>query len=420
MAKNRIGEEMTATNGQKMKIIDYRSAIDIDVQFEDGTVVKNKQYASFKKGSILNPNFAQHKDDRLGETAINKYGQRMTIIAYRDSRDIDVKFDDNSIARNQRYGHFKDGTLMSPILFREKKAEQQQYMNRVGEESIASNGQKMKIIAYRSATDLDVQFEDGVIAKNKQYRAFKDGLIANPNFKIALHTSINEFAIQYYLQKYGFEKAPPGTLSHLKGFGGMEIDIYSQKHKIAIEYDGYLHVKNPRQDKLKNQACKENGITLIRVREKSAGQLEQDGIHQYMLSSGARLTPELERTIKQMINDVINPITGSQIDTGNINIARDKFDIVQKYNAIFRAGIINAQMMNKDGERMTLVAYRNVKDVDIRLDDGTLLQHQDFHSFKDGNIDIQGQLEMKEEIGQYIDADDEQEITINDNDEPSL
>lgn len=52
---NRIGEENINTQNCKMKIIEYRNAEDIDVRFEDGTVVKNKQYYSFKRGSIKNP-----------------------------------------------------------------------------------------------------------------------------------------------------------------------------------------------------------------------------------------------------------------------------------------------------------------------------------------------------------------------------
>lgn len=49
---NRIGEERVANNGLMMKIVGYRNANDIDVLFEDGTLVVGKSYASFLKGSI--------------------------------------------------------------------------------------------------------------------------------------------------------------------------------------------------------------------------------------------------------------------------------------------------------------------------------------------------------------------------------
>ena len=54
---DRTGETNIATNGQVMTIVKYRGCNDIDIQFEDETIVKHKQYTNFKKGTIQNPNF---------------------------------------------------------------------------------------------------------------------------------------------------------------------------------------------------------------------------------------------------------------------------------------------------------------------------------------------------------------------------
>ena len=51
---------------------------------------------------------------------------------------------------------------------------------RVGEVSYNTKGEKMTIIAYRNSIDIDIQFEDGSITYNKQYRYFKNGKIAHP------------------------------------------------------------------------------------------------------------------------------------------------------------------------------------------------------------------------------------------------
>lgn len=51
----RKGEVSRANNGMLMTIIRYGNTGDIDVEFEDGTVVRNKQYAAFKKGKIRHP-----------------------------------------------------------------------------------------------------------------------------------------------------------------------------------------------------------------------------------------------------------------------------------------------------------------------------------------------------------------------------
>lgn len=51
---------------------------------------------------------------------------------------------------------------------------------RIGEIGYNTKGDKMIIIAYRNANDIDIQFEDGSISYHKQYRYFKDGRIAHP------------------------------------------------------------------------------------------------------------------------------------------------------------------------------------------------------------------------------------------------
>ncbi len=54
--ERREGMERIQNCGMKAKIFCYRLAQDIDVRFEDGTIVRNKAYSSFKAGSINNPN----------------------------------------------------------------------------------------------------------------------------------------------------------------------------------------------------------------------------------------------------------------------------------------------------------------------------------------------------------------------------
>lgn len=57
MIKNRVLETNIANNGQVMTIIEYRRNDDIDIQFEDVTIVKNRTYRRFKEGKIKNPNY---------------------------------------------------------------------------------------------------------------------------------------------------------------------------------------------------------------------------------------------------------------------------------------------------------------------------------------------------------------------------
>lgn len=53
--KNRLGETNTMKNGLSASIVRYKSSAEIDVQFEDGIIVKHRSYFRFQVGSIGYP-----------------------------------------------------------------------------------------------------------------------------------------------------------------------------------------------------------------------------------------------------------------------------------------------------------------------------------------------------------------------------
>ena len=55
--KDRTGEFGVSNSGERMTIIRYGNVHDIDVQFDDGTILQHKQYSNFKVGNIRNPMF---------------------------------------------------------------------------------------------------------------------------------------------------------------------------------------------------------------------------------------------------------------------------------------------------------------------------------------------------------------------------
>ena len=76
------------------------------------------------------------------------------------------------------------------------------------------------------------------------------------------NTSFPEYAIVYYLKKYGL------AVIHSYREKGYELDVYIPSKKVAIEYDGYLWHKNKtKQDLRKNYNCVKDGIKLYRIRE---------------------------------------------------------------------------------------------------------------------------------------------------------
>ena len=223
----RVGEEKISKTGEKMTIIAYRSTYDIDVQFEDGTIISNRLYSEFKKDKIKNPNF--YRNSKIGEEIINKQGLKMKIIDCESSAKITVQFEDGTIVGNRSYYGFKHGTIEHPNFL---------FNNRNGMEVIANNGQKMRIIEYRKAEDIDVQFEDGTIVKNRKFKEFEKGKILNPNYnhykeiigkKYKLKDSEEEFEIIDY------KSASNVTIKFANGFTRVT-------NMISIKY-GIAHAK---------------------------------------------------------------------------------------------------------------------------------------------------------------------------------
>lgn len=56
-----INKCLTMNCGMKASIIKYRSHNDIDIQFEDGTIIKHRDFRDFCKGKIANPNLSKRK-----------------------------------------------------------------------------------------------------------------------------------------------------------------------------------------------------------------------------------------------------------------------------------------------------------------------------------------------------------------------
>ena len=52
--------------------------------------------------------------------------------------------------------------------------------DRLGETRMMNCGMEATVIRYGKYSDIDVRFEDGVVAKHKEYKAFKKGNIARP------------------------------------------------------------------------------------------------------------------------------------------------------------------------------------------------------------------------------------------------
>lgn len=107
---NRTGETSINNKGYKIKIIKYNNACNIDVQFENGSIAYHKKYANFINGSIENPSDAQMRMNRLGEVGFNKQGCKMIITKYISSQNIEVTFENGAVVKTS-YSVFLRGDV---------------------------------------------------------------------------------------------------------------------------------------------------------------------------------------------------------------------------------------------------------------------------------------------------------------------
>ena len=113
--EKRIGETWINNQGLKMTIIEYRNKRDVDVVFEDGFVANHREYKCIKEGHVENKNYkkAQFIRDRVGEKRINTQGLEMEVIEYDGYDHITIKFTIDGHTQKTTWRNFNKGTLLN-------------------------------------------------------------------------------------------------------------------------------------------------------------------------------------------------------------------------------------------------------------------------------------------------------------------
>lgn len=102
----RLGEERYSNSNELMKIVEYNSAKDIVVEFQDENKHRVRtSYGHFLGGEVKN------RGKNVGETNINSQGETMTIIEYNNNVNIVVKFSETGSTKTCRYDSFKSGQV---------------------------------------------------------------------------------------------------------------------------------------------------------------------------------------------------------------------------------------------------------------------------------------------------------------------
>ena len=373
-----LNQTVNMHNGQKATCIAYRKADDIDVQFEDGTVVEHTRKDYFVNGSLQNPNYDPFSC--LGETRTMLNGQKATCVAYRRSDDIDVQFEDETIVTNKTKYSFLKGEISNPN-FDPYSCE--------GETRLMNNGMNATCIAYRTCEDMDVQFEDGTIVEHRTKYCFYNGSIGNPNI---LNGSLPEQVIYYFLKKH-FKVVDhnyrPNWLKNPITKNNLEIDIWIPSLCVGVEYDGVKwHEKETQKSAMKAELItKSDEIKKIYTFLEKGCVVHNGPKHiNYFLSSTSNvgdydcLLKELKKYLNVLLNEL--GITEKAVLTEEL-LSKIKSSKIIKEE--FKSFEPETHMMSC-GLKATIIAYRRSDDIDVEFEDGEIVRHKKLDSLRKGVI----------------------------------
>lgn len=184
--KRHIGESKLNFEGVRMTIIDYRGYNRIDVQFENGYIAENTSMGYFRSGRIkcIWPH--------VGECYTTRMGHKITIIADVSKGKVDIQFDDGTVLKNQNYCAVKSGKIAHPNRY-EMSLEKyigQEIMCKNGMKCKVIDAVHKRNSKGTSAIYVDVRYEDGTIIKSTEKNHAFAGDIRKPgNINLAQKNS---------------------------------------------------------------------------------------------------------------------------------------------------------------------------------------------------------------------------------------
>lgn len=156
-------------------------------------------------------------------------------------------------------------------------------------------------------------------------------------------TSFAEQAIFFYVKKLY-----PDAVSRYRApfLGRMELDIYIPSIKTAIEYDGIAwHTDDKKnREQRKYNACKSNGIKLIRMKENPEWTPFDDSSDKSFLKDDLYKVKNLEVGISWLLEQI--DFSHFSLLNQDINIERDRIAILENYKQIEKLN--NFKQMHPD------------------------------------------------------------------------
>lgn len=391
------GETVLQNCGMKATCIAYRKHNEIDVQFEDGTIISGTRKSSFFLGKIQNPNLKinqskqKERSSCRGLIVLQNCGMKATCIKYNGAMDIAVQFEDGTIIEHRHKNEFLIGSIQNPNLpkIMQKARDRSSCF---GVTVLQNCGMKATCIEYRLSDDIDIQFEDGTIVRGTSKGAFLSKQVRNPHlFSSSFPQELIYIVCCRYFKKV-YKNYRPYWLKSSITNRSLEIDIYIEDVECGIEYDGYpWHSKETKRSLEKYQKYLESSKIkrIYSIIEKNCIVHESEKHINYQLSCDSSrfkgnydiLIIELEKAINSILSDLgikecfkIDDALVDKVLSSKIKKESKEKDFEKK------------TVMQKCGMAATIIAYRNATDIDVQFEDGTVVRNRSKHHFEHGGI----------------------------------
>lgn len=116
--KSLFGQKRRAINGLMMEVIRDESWHNLYVKFEDGTVVNGVTRQNFMRGNVkypeMNSRTNRQKQDRIGMETQMKNGLKAKIVGYKNAKDVDILFENGLLVKHREYDTFIKKRLGMP------------------------------------------------------------------------------------------------------------------------------------------------------------------------------------------------------------------------------------------------------------------------------------------------------------------
>ena len=313
------------------------------------------------------------RNERIGAESISRDGKVAKVVAYRSCESFQIQFEDGTLRKMSNWHNFREGFFNYEYMYHRPRT-----ADRLGTVYRMNNGLMAKVISYVHSHDMDIQFEDGSIARHVEWRNFILGNVAHPTMK-GQQVSINELVLAFYLEPLGFQKVKQRSVRSRKiGLEGKEIDLYDESRNIAVEYDGEYAHGDVKKDRDKNEIFAKLGITVYRFREPRCPYISGNC---YVLSEAKALSKSLENSLRDFFCKVL------ERDRSEVDFTRDE-EAISKYVKARKRNCLHLfeERIMSNGMRCKIIEMVSCQNITVEFEDGAIACNRNYSSFIKGNI----------------------------------